>query len=149
MHLFGIYIYIFLSHLPAYIYVYIYSIMPAYIYTYIYIVYIDIFSTLNFDGVMPEKALKYAFFQKYFNQNHFWIFSKISSEMNSTHPFYRILISNTSYVKNFMLFVGGSKGVPKLEFVRRSFLLKHRFCFVLGVPKMLWKGVIILNFFFS
>ena len=40
----------------------------------------------------------------------FEYFSKIPSEMNSTHPFYPILIPNTPYVKFFFfLFVRGSQ----------------------------------------
>ena len=42
----------------------------------------------------------------------FWIFSKIPLEMNSSHPFYPILIPNTPYVIFwffFILFVGGSQ----------------------------------------
>ena len=37
---------------------------------------------------------------------------KIPSEMNTTHPFYPILIL-TSYVKNFILSIGGPRTPPK------------------------------------
>ena len=42
-------------------------------------------------------------------------YPKMPLEMNSTHPFYPILIPNASYVKNFILFVGGPQGVPELN----------------------------------
>ena len=57
-------------------------------------------------------------------------FPKIPSEMNSTHPFYTILIPNTPYLKSLffvILFAGGSD-------------LPFHF-FVLGVQKVLWDGV--------
>ena len=54
---------------------------------------------------MPEKALKYALFKNLILE----YFPKIPSEMNSTHPFYPILIPNTSYVRMFIMFVGGPK----------------------------------------
>ena len=40
----------------------------------------------------------------------FNIIPKIPLEMNSTHPFYPILIPNTSYVKKLIMFIGGSRG---------------------------------------
>ena len=52
------------------------------------------------------------------------IFQKIPSEINSTHPFYTILIPNTSYVKIFIMFVGGPQWAKNY--------------FALGVPKVLY-----------
>ena len=41
----------------------------------------------------------------------FEYFQKISSEMNSTYPFYPILMPTTPYVFFFFLFVGGPKSI--------------------------------------
>ena len=57
------------------------------------------------------------------------------------------ILPNTSYVKNFILFVGGSQGVPELlGFVRRFFLLKQKNYFVLGVPNVKTK-IFIFEYF--
>ena len=61
----------------------------------------------------------------------FEYFLKISSEIYSTHPFYFIFISNTSYVKNFILFVGGPDLILEillqLYYIRKPQLGKHLF----------------------
>ena len=58
-----------------------------------------------------KKASKYDLCQKCQNQNrYFWILSKFPSGINSTHPFYPILIPNTLYGKFsffFFLFLCG------------------------------------------
>ena len=79
-------------------------------------IYIYKCSTLKFfdnifiEDAMPEKAFKYALFQKISDQNlHFEYFQKISLKMNFTHPFYPILIPKTSYVKIFIFCSGGSQ----------------------------------------
>ena len=78
----------------------------------------------------------------------FEYFPKIPSEMNSTHPFYPILIPNTSFVKKFILFLGGPQGqgsqnskkiydiwiLFQVGFVKRFLWLKQK-KIVLGVPK--------------
>ena len=90
----------------------IYSIsLPIYIYIYIYIyIHIYICSTLTFfynsviEDAMPEKALNMPSLKKFKTKIFiFEYFPKIPSELNSTHPFYPILIPNTSYVKIFIL----------------------------------------------
>ena len=47
----------------------------------------------------------------------FGYFQKIPSEINSTHPFHPNLIPNTSYVKIFILFVGGSQNSKKKFYI--------------------------------
>ena len=62
-----------------------------YIYIYIY----------NIEDAMPKKPYNMPFFKKFKTKIFiFEYFPKIPLEMNSTHPFYPILIPNTSYVKN-------------------------------------------------
>ena len=78
---------------------------------------------LNFNFEAPSKLiffLKTAFNVFYSHMLPLTFFEEIFSfegakpepkpEMNSTHPFYPILIPNTSYVKQIILFVGGSRG---------------------------------------
>ena len=55
----------------------------------------------SFDVLGLKKTSKFYLFHKCQNQNlHFEYFLKIPSEMNSKHPFYPILISNT--YENFL-----------------------------------------------
>ena len=77
----------------------------------------------------PKSAVKILIFE---------YFQIILSEMNFTHPFYPILIPNTSYVKMFILVVGGYQNSKKC--VEGFFWLKQKKYFVLGVPKVLWKS---------
>ena len=87
------------------------------------------FSVLRELGLKRPQNL--TFFKNVKNQNlHFWIFSKIPSEMNSNDPFYPILIPNTPYVKFslfFFLVVRGSRGSQKslrfLPFTQKIFRL--------------------------
>ena len=74
----------------------------------------------------------------------------MSSEINSTHPLYPILIPNTPYVYFFflILFVGWSQGVPKPKIIstmvcKKFFLIKPKNLnsFILGVPKLHCAGV--------
>ena len=48
----------------------------------------------------------------------------ISSEMNSTHPFYTILIPMTSHAKTFILFIGGgAEPYKKFNNIKKLFKL--------------------------
>ena len=64
-----------------------------------------------------KKSLKMCPFKKKIQTKIFIFkyFPKIPSEMNSTHPFYPILIPNTLYVKQTHYVRRGSQGVPKLK----------------------------------
>mgnify|MGYP006975826884 CR=1 FL=1 len=60
----------------------------------------------SFDGAWPEKGIKIWPFEKKLKPNlYFWIFSKNSFRMNSTHPFYPISIPNSTFVKFLFLLI--------------------------------------------
>ena len=93
----------------------------------------------SFEGARPENLTFFKIFKtKIFI---FEYFPKIPSVMNSTHPFYPILIHNTPYIKFrffFILFVEHFNDLRKLfqlEFVRRFFLLTKKKYFCTGCPK--------------
>ena len=62
----------------------------------------------SFEGARPEKGIKS------------WPFFKNPSEINSTHPFYPILIPNIPYVKFLYLKIISAK------IYRKIFLLKQK-----------------------
>ena len=62
---------------------------------------------------MLEKVLKVLPFSKP-TQNHHEYFPKMSTEVDSTHPFYPVLIPNTSFVTFFHF--NGVPDVPKIFF---------------------------------
>ena len=92
-----------------YIYINTYIHIYKYIYTYIYMFYSYIFWQHFHWGCYTWKSLKILFFGKFKNKIFiFEYFPKIHSEMNSTHPYYSILIPNTPYVIFFSFCFRGS-----------------------------------------
>ena len=73
---------------------------------------IKIFDAVNANQRMQINPLKHGRFSRPIRHG-----LGAFSEMNSTHPFYPVLIPNTPYVKFsflFILFLGGSKGVQNI-----------------------------------
>ena len=72
---------------------------------------LNFLTTFSLRMLCLKKPYNMDFFKKFKTKIFiFEYYPKIPLEMNSTHPFYPILIPNTSYVKNFILFVGGPRG---------------------------------------
>ena len=68
----------------------------------------------------------------------FEYFPKISSEMNSTHHFYLILIPNTSYGSQYSyLYIYIYLKIILTRVCKKIYLIKAKKYVVLGVPKLL------------
>ena len=106
------YIFHWTAYIYIYLYKYIYTHIQIYIHIYLHVLLFNFITTFSFRMLCLKKPYNMDFLKKIKTKILiFWYYPKIPLEMNSTHPCYPILIPNTSYVKNFILFVGGSQGV--------------------------------------
>ena len=118
LQLFGIDIPLARLYIYVYIFKYIYTHIQIYIHIYLHVLLLNFLTPFSLRMLCLKKPYNMDFFKKFKTKIFiFEYYPKIPLEMNSTHPFYPILIPNIPYVKFLYLKIISTKIYRKIFFI--------------------------------